>query len=251
MSITAVILTKNEENNIKDCIDLLSFCEEVILIDDYSTDDTENIAKEKGALVFKRKLDGDFSKQRNFGLKKASYNWVLFVDADERVTSRLKKEILKETGKKKGKYTGFYIKRKDIVFGKELSHGENSSLYFLRLGRKNAGKWKRIVHEEWEINKDTKKLKNILVHYPHTSMKSFVNKINHYSSLHAKAKIKEKSRSSLIKIVVFPLLKFFNNYILRLGFLDGTAGFIVALMMSFHSYLAWSKLWIYQRLLKI
>lgn len=247
MSITAVILTKNEEDNIKDCIDSLSFCEEVIVVDDYSTDDTENIATEKGALVLKRNLNGDFSKQRNYGLKKASCNWVLFVDADERVTNRLKIEILKETGKKKGKYMGFYIKRKDIVFGKELLHGENSSLYFLRLGRKDAGKWKRIVHEEWEINKDIKKLKNVLIHYPHMSIRSFVNKINYYSFLHAKAKIAEGSKSSLIKIVVFPLLKFFNNYIFRLGFLDGTAGFIVALMMSFHSYLAWSKLWIYQK----
>ena len=121
MNISAVILTKNDQDTIKKVLESVSFCSQVLVIDDDSSDDTASIAKKMGAQVYKRKLDNNLAKQRNFGLKKAKHDWVLFIDSDELVTQELKQEIrdvLPDTEKQ-----GFYIPRKDMFLGKKLKHG--------------------------------------------------------------------------------------------------------------------------------
>ncbi len=133
--ISAVILTKNEEKNIQRCIKSLQWCEEIIIIDDYSIDNT--LSKVKGCKVFKRKLNGNFAAQRNFGLSKAKGDWVLFIDADEVVTKELQKEIV--TRIKYSERNGFYVKRKDIFLGRELNYGETGNTKLLRLSKRNSG----------------------------------------------------------------------------------------------------------------
>lgn len=243
--LSAVVLTKNEEKNIVACLESLKWCDETIVVDDYSEDNTVKIAKEHGAQVFKHKLNDDFASQRNLGLEKAKGEWTLFVDSDERVTPELQKEILKavkETAK-----SGFYIKRRDFMWGRELKHGEAGDIKLLRLAGRDAGKWTHRVHEVWNVGGQTGELNNAILHYPHQTLREFVGEIDYYSTLHAKVKFEEGERSNLLKIIFWPKAKFFQNWILKLGFLDGTAGIIVALLMSFHSYLAWSKLWLAQR----
>lgn len=244
--ISAVVLTKNEEINISVCLKSLSWCGEIVVIDDYSTDNTVNIAEEKGARVFRRELNNDFSAQRNFGLEKAKGDWVLFVDADEVVTPRLRDEVIKLLSNKVIKYSGFKIRRSDVIWGKELKHGETGNIKLLRLARKGKGDWKRAVHETWEIECETGELLNPLMHYPHQTVKEFISGINRYSTLHAQELVKEGKRSNIFKILMWPKLKFFQNWIFKLGFLDGGPGFVVAMMMAFHSYLAWSNLWLTQ-----
>lgn len=245
--VSAVILTKNEEKNIKSCMAGLSFCGEVIVVDDASTDKTVKIAKKLGARVFCRKLQGDFSKQRNFGLSKSSGKWVLFVDADEIVSKRLAKEVEEKTLSDKKDINGYYLKRLDHFLGKKLRFGETSQVKLLRLAKKDSGGWVRKVHEVWEMEGRVGELINPLIHYPHKTLKKFVHSMNKHSSLHATANLEEGKRSNLIKILFWPPLKFINNFIFKLGFLDGIHGFLVAMMMSFHSYLSWSKLWLTQR----
>lgn len=247
MNISAVILTKNEEGNIDECIQGLAFCEEIIVIDDNSTDKTVEIAKELGAKVFQRNLNGNFAAQRNFGIEKATNKWVLFIDADERVSTELKDEIEREISALNNYYLGYFVKRDDYLFGKKLNYGETAKVTLLRLARKSAGKWVRNVHEVWEVRGRTKTLKNSLRHYPHQTLREFIKDINFQSDLHAEANYKEGKSSNLAKIVFWPGGKFLSNYLFKLGFLDGTPGFVMALMMSFHSFLAWSKLWIFQR----
>jgi glycosyltransferase involved in cell wall biosynthesis len=118
--ISAVIITKNEEENIKRCLQSLSWCDEIIVVDDDSTDKTVEIAKKSGAKVYNRTMNSDFSAQRNFGLEKAKGDWVLFIDADEKVTSALWYEIMSHTNNPINEYAGFYIKRIDTMWGKEL-----------------------------------------------------------------------------------------------------------------------------------
>lgn len=247
MNISAVVLTKNEEKNIKKCIESVSFCDEVIVIDDNSEDGIIEIVKALGAKVYKRSLKGDFARQRNFGLEKANGKWVLFVDADERVSDNLRNEIIQIIDNPLINYLGFYLRRTDFMWGKELRYGETANVKLLRLARRKAGKWKRRVHEVWEIVGRTYELKSPLLHYPHPTLKEFIASVNAMSNLHAKANKEVNKKSSLAKIIIWPTGHFVYNWILRLGFLDGIQGLVVALIMSFHSYLAWSKLWILQK----
>lgn len=245
--ISAVILTKNEGENIAGCIKNLKFCFEIIVIDDYSSDDTAEIAKQTGAKVFLRKLDQDFASQRNFGLQKAEGKWVLFIDADEQVSSILGSEIIQAVNNPELKYAGFLLKRQDNLWGKRLKHGEFGTISLLRLAKKEAGKWKRAVHEYWDIKGDIGRITSPLLHYPHQTLNEFIADINWHSSLHSEANLKEGKKSNIFKIHFYPKLKFLNNWIIKGGLLDGTEGFVAALMMSFHSFLAWSKLWIKQK----
>ena len=242
MEISAIILAKNEEENIKECLKGLKWCNELIVIDDYSEDKTAKIAKDLGAKVYRRSLNNNFAAQRNFGLSRTKGEWVFFVDADERVSPVLASEIKEKTRGRK--YNGFFLKRQDYFGRKKLNHGETSKVRLLRLGRKDSGSWQREVHETWLIKGKAGELNNPLLHYPHQTISEFLKEINFYSTLHAKALSKEGVKGNLWRIVFYPLAKFLQNYFLRLGFLDRMPGFIVASMMSWHSFLAQSKLYL-------
>jgi glycosyltransferase involved in cell wall biosynthesis len=247
MKLSAVVLAGNEERNISRCIKSLKFCNEILVIDDFSTDKTVEIAKKLGAKVLKRKLKGDFATQRNFALRQAQGDWILFVDADEIVEKDLANEIIQAANDSDHKYSGFYIKREDKLWGKKLKYGETGTIKILRLAKRGAGRWKRKVHEYWDVEGKLGVLKNPLTHFTHPTLSEFLYSVNWMSSLHAKSNSDEGKPSNLIKIVLWPSFKFMVNYIFKLGFLDGVEGFISALIMSFHSYLAWSKLWIMQK----
>ena len=247
INISAAILTKNEEKNIRECMRSLSFCEEVLLVDDYSTDSTRVVAKKLGAKIFRRKLDSDFASQRNFALRNVQGKWVLFVDGDERISSLLRDEIIQLINNSISQYIGFYIKRIDNIWGKELRYGETGNIKLLRLAKRNAGKWRRMVHEYWDVRGKIGVLKNPIIHYPHQTLREFIGDVDYFSTLHAQANQEEGKKSSIFKIIFFPIVKFIDNYFLKLGFQDGVHGFIHALVMSFHSYLSWGKLWILQK----
>ena len=239
--ISAVILAKNEEKNLPGCLESIrQLANEIVVINDDSTDKTIEIAKKFGAKVFTHSLNNDFAQQHNFGLGKAKGDWVLFIDADERVTPDLKKEIISAV--KKQNKAGFYLKRQEFFNGKPLKYGETVH-YLLRLGRKGKGRWQREVHEVWQIKGEIGRLKNPLLHYSHPTLSEFIEHINRFSTLHAQLLFKEGVKPSLWRIIANPLAKFMQNYLFRLGFLDGTLGIIVALMMSFHSFLARAKLY--------
>lgn len=241
MKLTAVVLTKNEASQIGDLIDSLTFCDQVVVVDDYSTDDTRRIAQEKGAQVFKRHLDGDFAAQRNLGLTKAKGDWVLFVDADEQVSAALQTEILEAT--KNREMYGYYLKRNDLFMGKQLKYGETAQIWLLRLAQKKAGTWSRPVHETWKIPQPVAKLKNPLLHKPHASIESFLTKINLYTSLESRYRKDHGQGFSWIELVLFPVGKFFRNYVLAQGFRDGIPGLSMAYMMSLHSFMVRVKLY--------
>lgn len=244
--ISAVILTKNEEKNIVDCLERLSFCDEILVIDDNSQDRTVEIATNKGAAVFVHPLNNNFSKQRNFGLDKAKNGWVLFIDADERVADELKLEIQKNL--RENKFDAFWLKRKDVLWGRKLNFGETGNKKFIRLGKKSFGKWEGRVHEKWIGAGKIGTLSGSLIHYPHQTLKEFLREINFYSTLRANELFEKKVKLNWHSVFFYPKAKFFINYFIKLGFLDGIPGFILALMMSFHSFLVRAKLWqLYQK----
>ncbi|HEX8965971.1 MAG TPA: glycosyltransferase family 2 protein [Patescibacteria group bacterium] len=241
--ITAVILTKNEGKNIETCIKSLQWCSEVVVLDDYSVDNTVAIAKKLGAKVIKEKLHNDFSMQRNIALSFVSNEWVLFVDADEEVSrilaDEIKKKILTEN-----EINGYYIKRQDTLWNKKLHFGENKDAWLLRLGKTGKGKWKGKVHETWEIKSPVGYLENVLDHYPHQTIKEFFEEINFYTTLRSEELYNNKIKTSWLQILFYTKGKFFQNYIIKLGFFDGIRGFISAVIMAYHSYLVRAKLWL-------
>jgi len=243
--ISAVVLTKNEEENIEKCLRTLRFCNEIVVIDDNSNDHTRDIAKKLGAEIYKRDMDMDYAAQSNYGMEKAKNKWVLFVDADERISNELADEITEAVGYEG--VSGFLLRRIDYMWGKWLTHGEVGSNRFMRLVRKRSGKWVRRVHPRFEIRGKTLNLKNPILHYPHPSVKEFIAKVDKWSTWHALANSEEGKKATISKVVLMPIGHFIRNFILNLGFLDGIRGLIFAFVMSFHSYLAWSKLLLLQR----
>ena len=244
--ISAIVLTKNEEKHIVDCLESISFCQEIIVIDDNSEDRTVEIAKKMDVKVFINSLNNDFSSQRNFGLSKANGKWILFVDADERITNELKDEILKVLQAENVNTKGFYIKRKDSMLGKVLEHGEVGNIKLLRLAQRHAGTWIGKVHETWEINDKIGSLKNFILHYSHDNISEFLKEINYYTTIRANELNKGSITVYWHDILVYPMGKFIVNYFLKLGFLDGVPGLIFAIIMSFHSFLVRGKLWLLQ-----
>jgi glycosyltransferase involved in cell wall biosynthesis len=247
VNLTVIVLTKNEEKNIKRCLEGLTFADEIIVLDDESVDRTEEIAVELGVKVLRRKLSSDFSAQRNYGIEKAAGKWIMFVDADEVVTKELSNEIVQLINDPMLHYTSYSVKRQDILWGRVMKYSEFGNSRQIRLAKKGAGLWKRRVHEVWETEGITYKLKNPLYHYPHENLKAFINGVNYMSTLHAEANYLEGKKSGLFKITIYPPAKFIIGFIFNFGFLDKTAGFVAAMVMSFHSFLAWSKLWNIQK----
>lgn len=241
--ISAVVIARNEEKNIADCLDSLKWCNEIIVVDDNSSDRTVEIAKKMGANVFNNPLDADFSKQRNFCLSKAKNEWVLFIDADERPSLGLIGEINQIIHSPMIDANGFYIKRRDHLWGKTLRFGETGNAWFIRLARKQKGLFKGKVHEAWMIEGKTLNLNNPIEHYPHQKIADFLKEINFYSTLRAQELHAKGQTAGVFSIIVYPTAKFIKNYIINLGILDLIPGFICAVLMSMHSFLVRGKLW--------
>lgn len=246
--ISAIVLTRNEEQNIVDCLDSILFCQEIIVIDDNSTDRTREIVEgyvksHPKIKIFTRELGTNFSEQRQFGIDKSKFDWILFVDADERISKDLSEEI-KINIENIVNAGGFLIPRKDFMWGKMLMHGETGNIKLLRLFNKNHGKLIGTVHETWQTNRSVERLQNPIIHYPHTTISEFLREINFYTDIRANELFKKKAKVNFVSIILYPKAKFISNYILKMGFLDGIEGFVHALLMSLHSFLVRGKLWL-------
>jgi glycosyltransferase involved in cell wall biosynthesis len=252
-SISLILLTHNESKNLENNFSWLDSCKrikEIIVIDDNSTDNTVEIAKKlsgKNRLVkvFNRELAIDFSTQRNFAISKTKYNWTLWLDADEYPDKKL---ILFLNHIDKFKYNNYSFKRHDIFLKHELKYGETAYLDFTRLFNKKYGHFVGKVHERWQSKKIVKETEFVIHHNSHSTLKSFIQKINFYSDIRSQELFHQKVTTNIFEIIFFPIGKFLQNYFFRLGFLDGTPGIIMALSMSFHVFLSKAKLWhLYQQ----
>lgn len=255
--ISAVVLTHNSEKTLATTLESLQFSDEIIVVDDNSSDRTLEIAHMYKARVFKRSLQDNFAAQRNYGLERAKgpasperkrgEGWVLFIDSDEVVPVDLGREIETVTLASNSTIVGYFISRQDFFGGRGLRYGETSRVSLLRLAKKNSGVWIEPVHEIWHVSGKTETLVNPIHHLPHSDVAQFLGKINWYSSIRARYLYSVGKRSSLLQILLYPKAKFIINYVWKLGFLDGMEGMIMAMMMSFHSFLVRAKLWTLER----
>jgi glycosyltransferase involved in cell wall biosynthesis len=244
--ISAVVLTFNEEIIIGDCLDAIDFVDEIIIFDSYSTDKTLNIAKKKGAKIFQRKFD-NYASQRNEALKIVSKNtkWILMVDADEIVSSTLKEEIL-DIVKSDNLSALFRVRRKDMFQGKWLKYSSGYPTWFPRLFKNGEVYVERDINEEYVTNGEIGHLNEHLIHYPfNKGLNWWFQKHNLYSDMEAEEMISENAellnfkllfssdaveRRKFFKRLSFripfrPHLVFFIFFFLKMGFLDGYAGY--------------------------
>ncbi|MDA1316812.1 MAG: glycosyltransferase family 2 protein [bacterium] len=244
MKLSAIVIAKNEEKNIPRCLTSLTFADEVVVVDNTSTDTTGHMARAMKAKVITSSIKNNFSALRTVGMNYAKGEWLLYIDADEEVTNELQKSILKAISENKKQV--FYIKRRDNWWGRQLTHGEVSTAYhqgIIRLVKRGSGSWKHLVHEAFNSKFNAETLNGYLDHYPHPTVASFIESINRYSSIRAKELHDNGVRATIFTILIYPFGKFIYTYLIKGGFLDGAAGFVYSFMMSFHSFLVRSKLY--------
>jgi glycosyltransferase involved in cell wall biosynthesis len=243
--ISLIVIGKNSSVFLNKFINVFKVFNEIIFIDDYSSDKTEEKCKKLGIQYFKRHLNKDFTAQRNFALDKAKNRWVLFLDSDEEIDKDLTHEIKEAVTSEK--YNGFYIKRKVNFLGHLMSGTEMGNDKVVRLAKKNAGKWVRKVHEYWDVNGPVGELNTPMIHNTAKNLKDFISKISFYFGIHAKENEMFGKRSTILKVMVYTPLKFLNNYFILKGCKDAVFGFVVSILMSFHTFLSWSESWLKNR----
>ena len=231
--ITAIIPTLNEEIHIEDAIKSVSFADEIIVIDSYSTDKTVTLAEKHNVKIIKREFD-DFSSQKNFAIEQATYSWIYILDADERVPQELRKEIL-EAVKNPKDIVGFNIKRKTHFAGKMIKFGGVQNDKVIRLFLKEFCKYDgAVVHERIIFNGKIGAFKKHIEHFTFRDYTHYINKLNRYSELKSQ-ELFDKGRSSVtfFHFIIKPLARFVKHYFIKLGFLDGYAGLIFAKIQSY------------------
>lgn len=239
--LAVTIICKNEEENIRECLESVKWADEIIIVDSFSSDKTVEIAKEYTDNIYLEEWKG-FAKQREFALSKVSEKWVFPLDADERCSPELKDEILSVINANKN-ISGYRIPRKSFFLGKWVKHCGWYPGYQTRLFLKNkASVADRLVHEGYEIEGEMGFLKNDLLHYTVNSISDYTSRINHYSSLQAVEK-SEKKKIKLYDILLRPFAAFFQSYILKKGFLDGIYGLMVTNFDIITNMLTYMKAW--------
>ena len=239
--LSVVILTKNEEKNIKACIESISFASEILVIDDNSTDSTRTIAKKMGAKVYIRTLD-DFASQRNFGLTKVTGDWVLFIDADERVPRELAHEIVDSINSEDEFF--YKIPRKNKIFGKYLEHTDWYPDYQYRLFEKGKGKWGRKVHEQLETKLTGRELDKSLLHDNYETIQQFVDKnFGIYADYEADLLISSGYKFQPADLVSKPINEFLRRFFASRGYLDGVHGLVASTLVSFGTFVVYAKVW--------
>lgn len=240
--ISCVLITFNEEENLKKTLPAVSWCDEIVVVDSGSSDDTIEVCEKFDCKIFHREFDG-YGTQKQFAVSKAEHDWILSLDADEVISEELRNEILSELDKEKINYEGFLIQRRLFFLGRRFKHGRESRDYHLRLFNKNYGNYTNdSVHEKVVTKGEVKKLKGELFHYSYSNIHQYFEKFNSYTSRAAKELYKQGKRKSIAAIVFSFPLYFVKNYFVYGNFLNGFQGFLWALFSSLYPAVKYFKL---------
>lgn len=238
--ISVIIITKDEEKNISDCLESVEWADEIIVVDSESTDKTVDIAKQFTDKVISRKWEGYVS-QKRYALNLANNEWVLSLDADERITTELKEEIL---NLEPADFSGFKIRRKNFLMNKEITSCGWEKDYQLRLFNKDKTSLNnRLVHEKFVVDGQVSTLKTPMLHFTFSSFEEYLTKINIYTSLKAQELFSKKKKVGALTIFSHTVSAFFAFFIIRRGFKDGVYGLIISLLHSSSTMMNYIKLW--------
>jgi len=231
--LSACIIAFNEADRIGDCLASLAFCDEIVVVDSFSTDATMAVAEAAGARVIQRAFDG-FRSQKAFCVEQARHDWVLCLDADERVDATLRAAIEAERDAGFARAHGYRFARCSEYFGRFLRHGTAYPDRVLRLFDRRHGGWRgdREIHEAVTVDGPVALLEGDLLHHPYRSFLQLLDKKQKYARMMAEHDFSRGKRASLGKLVVAPAWRFFRSYVLKRGFLDGWPGLIEAFVSA-------------------
>jgi glycosyltransferase involved in cell wall biosynthesis len=246
MSLSVVIITKNEEDIIGMCLDAIAtLSDDIIVVDSGSTDKTESICLAKKARFIPHFWEG-YSRNKNFGIGHTKYDWVLSIDADEilnaELVSAIQKELLAPTA------DAYNISFKNVFLGKPLDFGSWVRESHVRLFKKENIRWKGDIHEKLTLERARiGKLGGHILHYSVRSLEQYMSKKNVYTTLAAEDMYSRGKKAGFVKIFLSPIFHFVRDYVIKLGFLDGLQGFILATEGAHYVYLKYSKLALLQK----
>jgi glycosyltransferase involved in cell wall biosynthesis len=245
MDLSVIVITLNEEANIGECLASVAFAGEIVVVDSGSTDRTVEIAKQAGAKVVSTTDWPGFGAQKNRALDHATKTWVLSIDADERVTSQLQAEIVAAIESAPSKFNAWDMPRRSSFCGKYMAHSGWYPDRVTRLFRRDSARFSDdIVHERVVVDGPVGHLRNDLLHATYRDLEEMLAKLDRYSTASAEAMHERGIRSSFAGAVLRGLWAFIRTYILRLGFLDGRMGFVLAVSIAETTYYKYLKLWL-------
>ena len=239
--LTVIVLAKNEAAQIGDCLQSVRFADERLVVDSGSTDATITIAREHATRIIKTDWLG-FSATKALGLKEATGDWILWLDADERVTPELAQEmagLLSTTP-----IAGYYLARKTFFLGRWIKHCGWYPGYTLRLFQREAGQFSDdLVHESVRVTGPTAFLTHPLIHYTDPTLEQYFVKLNHYTTLAARQLYLSGRRFRLTDLLARPIFTFVKMYVFKRGFLDGMQGLILCTLSAAYVFTKYAKLW--------
>lgn len=226
--LTALVITYNEEQNIKPVLDDLAFADEIIVVDSFSSDKTFEIASSFKNVKIVQRIFDNFASQRNYALSLASHSWILFLDADERLTPELQKEITVIIHQSNSA-SAYFVRRNFMFEDKKLRFSGWQTDKIIRLFKKENAFYnhEKIVHEKLIVTGKTSKLKNRLIHYSYSNFEDYKQKMIFYGQLKAKEEFLKNTKPNFFHFYIRPAYQFLNQYLIRFGFLDGKKGVII------------------------
>lgn len=241
--LTAIVPTFNEEENIADCLAALSFADEILVVDSFSTDRTEAIARAVPKVRFLQHEYRGNGPQCNWAMEQAAHPWILIVDADERVTPALAGEIeaLLERGPSADHY---FLRRENVFLGSVIRHSGWGSDRLVRLLRKGSARYpEQRVHADMHPGGSTPTLTAPLVHHTFRSVPLYLEKLHRYAQWGAEDLRQRGKRAGFLQVAFRPAWRFTRMYVVQAGFLDGVPGFVVCALQSYGVFLKWARLW--------
>ncbi|AUC80649.1 glycosyltransferase family 2 protein [Lacinutrix sp. Bg11-31] len=240
-SITVIIPTYNEEAYIKEAIRSVAFASQIIIIDSNSKDNTVKIAKEMGCEVYSRTFD-NFSNQKNHALQYATGEWILFIDADERITKSLQQEVFEAIAS--GKHAGYKLNFPHFYMNRFLYHHSDN---VTRLVLREKCHFEGSVHEKLIVDGTIGKLENPVLHFTYKGLQHYISKKDSYAWFQAEQMLKKGKKATYFHLAFKPFYRFFSSYILRGGFLDGIPGLTVATVNAYGVFSRYVKLMLLKR----
>ena len=242
-TVSAIVVCFNEEERIGDCLESLRWCDEIVVVDSFSTDRTPEICRRYTDRFIQRKWAG-YRDQKAFAHSQATREWVLLADSDERVTAELREEIQASLARDGGEYAGYAVPRLVHYLDRWWRRGGWYPDYDVRLFRRERATWSGSdPHEKILVDGKVCRLKNPLHHFSYRSIEDHMQRINRFTSISSHELRKRGSRWRLGDALFRPAGRFFRSYVLKRGFMEGFAGFYVAVTAAVYVFLKYAKLW--------